>query len=486
MERVKQKQKKHIRKGWILLAVFLVLAGVAAALVVLDRTPVDIPEEIVNEIKKQEAVFVTQIPEEEIESLSVFPRDYTAYALQKYGDEMGLLPDLSMPLRQDVVDSILYAAGTMQANIVLGPMEELHATPADFGFDPPSLRYVITRTDGGETEVLLGDTVPETEVEQYYCMAEGMVYTVLSEPCYPLFHNEEYLRDFRQPSLQSDLVDRIEVQGALQMTLQYTPDGFVMETPVKYPVQGAKMDALLNYIDRMAFEAYLGPVEENDLEAFGLKDPYLTVTITQAPSHLEGVTTDGESISMDVGQITYTLLLGHDTGRSGVYVCWNGGVYKASNFLFGFWKKMNPEEFYSRAPMNFQVDRLRSVTVESAGEQTVYEVEMVEVIGENNQIATDEYGQTLYDAQVKKNGEIVDAAAFLNWYVQLNRIPVSGMGEIGGKEGAPVVSLFFRTDALERHVVFRPYDALHVWVEVDGTAVFYTEKSAISFLNTLP
>lgn len=469
-----------------MLAVLAVLLLVAAAIVMLDRAPADIPEEIISEIKKQEAVFVTQIPEEEIESLSVFPREYTAYELQKNGDQMGMLPDPSLPLRQDVVENILYAAGNLQANIVLGPMEDLHAAPADFGFDTPSLRYVIGRTDGQVTEVLLGDVVPETEAEQYYCMAEGMVYTVLAEPCDSLFHNAEYLRDFKQPSLQSDLIDRIEVSGALQMTLQYTVDGFVMEAPVKYPVQSTKMDAVLSYIDRMAFEAYLGTMEENDLESLGLHEPYITVTITQAPSHLEGVTVDGESISMDVGQITYTLLLGHDTGRSGVYVGWNGGVYKASNFLFGFWKQIDPNEFYSRTPMNFQVDRLRSVTVEAGGEETVYEVEMVEVIGEDNQISTDEYGQTLFDAQVKKNGEIMDAAAFLNWYVQLNRMPVSGMGETKNGGGEVLASVLLKTEDTERRVVFWPYDALHVWVEVDGTAVFYTEKSAISLLNTLP
>ena len=488
MERVKQKGKKHIGKGWILLAVLVVLAGVAAALVMLEKAPADIPEEIVDEIKKQEAVYVTRIPEGEIMALSVFPRDYTSYELQKNGDQMGMLPDLSLSLRQDVVEGILYAAGTMQANTVLGPMEELPATAAEFGFDAPSLRYVITRTDGRKTEVMLGDLVPATEMEaeQYYCMADGVVYTVLAEPCYPLYHNAEYLRSFHQPSLQSDLIDRIEVQGTLNMTLQYTPDGFVMETPVKYPVQSTKMDAMLTYIDRMAFEAYLGPQEENDLAALGLEEPRITVTITQAPSHLEGVTAEGESVSMDVGEITYTLHLGHDTGRSGVYVGWNGGVYKASNFLFGFWNEIEPEEFYSRTPMNFPVDRLQSVTVEAGGERTVYEVEMVEVIGEDNRIATDEYGQTLYDAQVKKNDEIMNTAAFLNWYVQLNRMAVSGIGERADKTGEPVAKLVIRTDATERTVVFRPYDALHVWLEVDGTAVFYTEKGVLSLLDALP
>lgn len=486
MERVKQKHKKQLKKGWILFAAVLVLAGVVAGIVLLDRAPADIPEEIAQEIKKAENVYVVHIPEEEITALSVFPRDYSAYELTVQDGKAGLLPDTSLPLRQDVVESILYAAGTLEASIVLGDAEALQATPADFGFDTPALRYVITRADGHETEVLLGDVVPETETEQYYCMANGVIYTVLAEPCDPMFHHADYLRDFRQPSLQSDLIDRIEVQGSVNMTLQYTPDGFVMETPLAYPVQKAKMDALLGYIDRMAFEAYLGPMEENDLKALGLQEPLVTVRLIQAPSHVEGISAEGEEVSMDVGEIAYTLLLGHDTGQSGVYVGWRGGVYKASNFLFGFWKELKSEEFYSRTPMNFPVERLLSVAVETAGDKAHYEVEMVEVIGDDNQIATDEYGQILYDAQVKKNGEIMDAATFMNWYVQLNKMAISGIGERADKAGEPVATLVFRTDATERSVVFRPYDALHVWVEVDGTAIFYTEKDAISVLNTLP
>lgn len=486
MDRVKQKQKKQLKKGWILLAVLLVLAGVTAAIGLMDREMAVLPEEIKEELQKAEKVYVTQIPAEEITTLSVFLRDYTPYELRKNGGQMGMMPDLSMPLRQDVVDGILYAAGTMQASHALGNMAELQASLADFGFDDPALRYVIEQADGRKTEVLLGKTAPETEAEQYYCLAEGKVYTVLSEPCEPLFHNADYLRDFQQPSLQGNLMDRIRVTGDVNMTLQYTPDGFVMESPVLYPVQKAKMDAILSYIDRMAFEAYLGPMEENDLEALGLKEPSVTVEMIQAPSHVEGITAEGEAVSLDVGKITYTLLLGHDTGRSGVYVGWRGGVYKASNFLLGFWKELRHEEFYSRTPMQFPVENLRSVTVKTAKETVRYEVEMVEVIGEDNQIATDEYGQTLFDAQVKRNGELMDAAAFLSWYVQLNRISVAGGDGQPQEAGEETARVVICTENTERTVVFRPYDALHEWMEVDGTALFYTEKSGLSLLDALP
>lgn len=485
MDKVARKSKKTIRhKRWFLLIAVLLLTCVG----LLSRQVKDNPAELpVEEYfpPQNETVYVVNIPQEQIVSLSVYPRDYTDYALIRTDEGMRLQQNTSVPLREDVVDSILYAAGCMPVNLTIGPAEEMETDA--FGFAAPSLRYEITDTQGNTVEVLLGDVVPETEVEQYYCLANGMIYTVLAEPSDVLYHHEEYLRDFRQPRLQADLIDRIDVQGDVTLTLYYTPDGFLMEKPEVYPVQQAKMDVVLTYIERMAFEAYLGTPEEVDLEALGLAQPRITVRISQAPSVISGITAEGEIASFDVDPREYTLQLGHDTGRSGVYVCWEGNVYKASNFLFGFWAELKPEEFYTRTPMNFPIDKLQSITVETSAETAVYDVEMVEVVTENNQIATDEFGQTLYDVQISKNGHPMEAKAFTDWYIALNKMAVSGLWtEETAGAGEVLATLTFNTENTQRRVVFRACDALHALVEVDGTALFYVEKASLTLLDYLP
>lgn len=487
MERVKKKEKrKQIKKGWILALALVILGLVTGLLLHEKKEAAKVPEEV-KILQAPQEIFVVNLPEMDVDSLAVYPRDYTDYELMRINGEMKLRTDPDTALRQDVVEDILYAAGCMKADIAIGKMDEVPDPPEAFGFDEPLLRYVIRQVNGTETQVLLGDKVPGTDAELYYCTADGMLYTVLAEPCEPLFVHEEYLRDFRQPALQSDLIDRIDITGDTTLSLQYTKDGFVMKEPVEYPADPSKMDALLKYVERMAFESYLGKQEENDLEALGLKEPCITLTLTQAPSTVTGITAQGETLSYDVPEKTYTLTLGKDTGRSGVYLGWEGGVYKGSNFLFGVWKELKPEEFCSKTPMNFQVDRLQRISVETQKEKAVYELEMVEVITENNQIATDEYGQVLYDVQIQKNGETADAETFLNWYVQLNQASLSGTVPAGAQpEGEILATLLFETDAVERKVVFRSFDALHAAMEVDGTTVFYLEKEAISLLNQLP
>ena len=54
---------------------------------------------------------------------------------------------------------------------------------------------------------------------------------------------------------------------------------------------------------------------------------------------------------------------------------------------------------------------------------------MVEVVTENNQIATDEFGQTLYDVQVSKDGHPMEAKAFTDWYIALNKMAARDKAE---------------------------------------------------------
>ena len=197
MERVKKKEKrKQIKKGWILALALVILGLVTGLLLHEKKEAAKVPEEV-KILQAPQEIFVVNLPEMDVDSLAVYPRDYTDYELMRINGEMKLRTDPDTALRQDVVEDILYAAGCMKADIAIGKMDEVPDPPEAFGFDEPLLRYVIRQVNGTETQVLLGDKVPGTDAELYYCTADGMLYTVLAEPCEPLFVHEEYLRDFR-------------------------------------------------------------------------------------------------------------------------------------------------------------------------------------------------------------------------------------------------------------------------------------------------
>lgn len=482
MQKVPRKQGKKDRKmSLVLLAAMGLLLLCAGAYLLLSR-PADLPAP-----EKAEEIWIVDEEAENILGLLIAPGEGASYPLVRINEGMCLFGQEEMPLRDDVVEEMLEAAGHLKAVHVIGRPEEISARLSDFGLEEPSLRVALTLQENEMKEIFFGNSVPEAEEEMYYCLADGVVYTVLAAPCDVLFHDAEYLRAFDQPELQSDLIDRIELTGDKEMTLQYTPVGFLMEKPYQYPADKQKMNALLKKLDDMAFEAYLGTPEENDMAALGLEMPCLTVVLTQAESVISGITAEGESVSFTVPEKQYTLQIGNETGKSGVYVCWEGGVYKASNFLLGMWKELQTEEFLSRTPMDFQVEQLSSLTVQKNGVQTCYRVEMVEAVTENNEIAADEYGQTLYDARVYKNGMETDASAFLSWYLQLNSLAFSGKVQDGWeKSGEKLAEIVIDTDVLARSIAFYPYDALHAVMTVDGKGVYYLEKTALSLLENLP
>jgi len=462
------------------------LATGAAVILVrsLSRPPQIMPAE--------EKTMLLARPSEEIASVLVAPKDSAAYPLLRKDGGFVLEGQEDTPLRESVMEEIVLSLGKVPAEAVVLP--DLNAgqglTTAAFGLEPPRARVEITYQDGEKAELLLGDLTANEETPQRYCMLAGdpKLYTILEADCEVFFHEMEYLRDFEQPGIDASLLDRIDVTGSVVWSAVYTPSGWQMEAPFAYPLSVQRMDALLNRIESMGFEAYLGGPETLDLAAYGLDAPEVTVRLTQAATVISGETEDGRQVSFPVAAREYTLRLGAETGKSGVYLLWEGKVYKASNFLLGFWKTLNPRDLVLLNPVNFQVNNLDEVRLAASGMSKAYEVRMVESVTENNQIATDEYGQTLYDMAVRRAGETedMDAEAFAAWYRQLAALSGDGtLPEGFALSGESRATITLTNSHLTRTVDFYPFDALHDAMAVDGAALFYVQKERVDQLIAL-
>ena len=490
MENVpKKKGRPPLRRRTVLLLILCACAAVGAAVVFVRSLskPLPIPE-------SAESVMLLSRPSEEIASVVIAPRDSTAYPLVRKEGGFVLEGREDAELRASVMDEITLSLGKVPAEAVvlaaLNPAQGL--TMAAFGLEPPQARISITYQDGEARELLLGDLAPNEDRPQRYCMIAGdpRLYTMLEADSTVFFHEMEYLLAFDQPSIDPSLLDSIEVTGGVVWQADYTPSGWQMEKPFRYPLSLTRMDALLNRIENMGFEALLGDEASVDLSAYGLDAPEVTVRLTQAATMITGETEDGQQVSFPLPEKEYVLKLGKETGKSGVYLSWEGQVFKASNFLLGFWKTLNPRDLVLLNPVNLQVNDLDEVRIEAPGVSAAFEVRMVESIAENNQIATDEYGQTLYDMAVCRAGETsdMDAEAFAAWYTNL--VSLSGDGTLpegftlSGESRAAVT---LTNSHLTRTIDFYPYDALHDAMAVDGVALFYIQKERVDqILSTIP
>ena len=336
--------------------------------------------------QETETLYLLPRSSNEIAAIEFSGENHEGYTLVRQGNDGFILENEGdVPLRSDVIDTLIASLNQMEAVQIAAHIQEDDINPADFGLASPRLQVRITYQDGAILDLLLGDDAP-TDVAQYYCSMAGddHIYTVYSDLCYPLFFEKAYLRAFDQPELSGDLMDRIDISGDIQFSLSYTPSGWQMSAPYAYPLNPLRTDALLAKIEAMAFESCLGDPDDVDMAALGLLDPCLTIQLTQAPTILSGLDENNEFLSVNLPAREYNLLIGYETGKSGVYLQWEGRIYKASNFLLGFWKELQFEDYLLATPVNILVNDLRVLSVETASHSHSYRIEMVESITENN------------------------------------------------------------------------------------------------------
>ena len=415
MQKVPHKKTRQPLKGRTVLLIILCCAALAGAgLYLLRSQPTVLPP-----VTDSETLLLLSRPKEDISAIAVAPRDGMAYPLVRQGDTFVLLGQEDEKLRAGILDNLLISLSELPAEttVLQSFSEDQGLLLSAFGLDPAQARITVTYTDGEKKELRVGNLAPNEETPQRYCMVSGSdaLYTILEADSVPLLRDMASLRDFVQPSLDGSLLDRVEITGQVEWALHYTPSGWQMDAPFSYPLSIPRTDALLNKIESMGFAACLGKAEKLNLKDYGLDAPALTITLTQAATVITGETAAGEQVSVPVPETVYTLRIGSETGKSGVYVQWQDQVFTASNFLLGFWKELQPLDYLLQTPVNLLVNDLNEVRFTLGGSTRAYQVRMVEQVTENNQIAVDEYGRVLYDCAVNRAGETqdMDAEAFL-------------------------------------------------------------------------
>lgn len=481
-----RKTKKGLKKPAILLGLilFALLCLGGTWLLKATQPMPEMPQDT-------EPLYLLARGSDEIAAVRMVPQNGQSYTLiRKTGQGFLLENEEDIPLRTDAVDALAAALGKMEAVQIAGHLHEDEMDPASFGLSPARLMISLTYQDGQTAELMIGGDVP-ADAAQYYCMITGddHIYTVYADVCYPLFYEKDYLRAFDQPDLSGDLLDQIDITGDLQFSLSYTPSGWQMTHPYAYPLNPLRTNSLLSKIESMAFESCLGHPENVDMEALGLANPALTIRLTQAPTLLSGLDENNEFLSLNLPARQYTLLIGHETGKSGVYLQWEGMIYKASNFLLGFWKELQIEDYLLATPVNILINDLNTLSVKTDARSVSYSISMVESITKNNQIATDEYGQILYDAEITRSGEKtpMNAEAFLNWYAALAGLTPSGkLPENWQPDGAPLAEITLHSQSITRSLALYPYDPFYHALSVDGVALYYVENSWLDKIIAAP
>ncbi len=481
----RKKVRKPLSKGKILLlaAGVLLLAAGGWWLTENNKPTVPAPSGKVDTYK--------MLAERDLDTLTtirVTPPSGESYTIL-YADDV-----MSVPGREDdALDSlieldILSWGAAVEAHDTILNTEENEVLLSDFGLDPAQASITYCYSDGEEITLLLGNNLPD-ESAYYFFMMQGdpNIYSAAPDLWDAASYEKDTLFKVVQPKLKGELLDAITLAGDADLRLERTATGWTLTAPSRYPVDSAAAGTLLTNIEGMRFANYLGSADALNLADYGLDVPRLTITLDQAATVLYTYDDDDTSYNYEIPAHTITLMIGNDANSVGIYCLYEGKVYVGTSYSLGFWQQLTAKKLQLRNPIDWAANQLTYISLATAAQSVAYDISFVEQIKENNEIATDDYGQTLYSVVATRNGQAVDETAFVHWYYQLTQVSATGFLPAGyAPSGEPVAEIVMKNDYEQRTIRLYPYDALHVAIEVDGVCVFYMRSNWEGELDAAP
>lgn len=470
MNQPPRKPLRTMRRGALiaLCASFAAVLAIALYLIIRPQTPAGI------ESHDHSTVLVSR-EIADIQSVTVENADGRFTCL--YRDQtLVLKDDPDAALDADDVKSLLECGRKITALDTVLDTSAQAVRLSDFGLDAPDA-VRVTYSDGTTAALLVGRLSP-ADIPSHYAMLEGdpRIYTVD-----PYFYEiasltKESLRAFEQLSLKADLIDAVTVAGDTALNAAYNGEFWQMTTPYDYPMDETKTRALLENIETMRFSAYLGRADELALADYGLNSPRVALTVTQARSLVSATDEDGKSVTVEIPETVHTILIGGMRGDTMYYALYDGGVYTTGALTTAFLLSLNASDLLNRNPVSFPEKSLQSLTLSRGGEETRYDVSLVESVLPNNELETDGYGNVLYRFAVARDGREIDSEAFLSWYARLVVMQAQGWAkEEAYRDKQPSLTVTLASAAHERVIEYIPYDLTHSVCRVNGVALFYAD-----------
>ncbi len=419
MQPVRTKSKTGLRKSAVLAIALCVLMAVAVALYFLLRPAA--PE---RSSEEDNTVSLTLLDYDVslIERITVHPSRTESYTLINTENGVRLESDLEYPLRERTVQTLMYYAVHLTADERAARTNQMDLS--EYGLQPGVCSVDVSLAAGKEYTISLGSAVPMDEV-RYYAMVSGddSVYSVTSDVMDALNVQFSMLHPVTSLAIDAELIDRITCsEGGGQETYfsaERTDAGWSLTEPFRYPLSVEKMDSLLSSLENLRFSTWVGKDTPLNRHKYGFEAPSLVLSLDFAPSVLTVPDEEGIEQTFDLPASNITILRGDRYSDTASYYLFNGDIMTGTVVTFSVVGKLNWQECITGMPFIYGQNNLSEVAVMSGGTETRYEIRYIERVLPNNQFETDEYGNTVYEMRVRKNGQPTDAYAFSEYYTRL-------------------------------------------------------------------
>lgn len=473
----KHEKKKFPRWGWLIIIISLTITTTFIYLLERKVEPPKIET-------KSERIDLLRLPVSDIASLTVYPTGGEKYTIvQKKQGQYHLESNPDYPLQAKTLDEMFDAVSSMVADsMVIKNIPETQLQ--EFGVNEESLRFTITDKNKESSTWYFGYEL-NTEVPMRYLYQQGgsMYLTGINYPDICNFTVQE-LHPVPSINFTPDIITGIQVvQGNHALRLIDENGMWFLTAPFKYPADKQAVDGLLQKIGDMRLAAFVEDASDQALTRYGFDMPRATITLNIADSTISVLSPEQQVVQQDrIAAHSNTFVIGNPIEGIGFYCLYEDMVFKATNLSMGFFMDMYAEDYTLKNPFNISLNVMKSMKLQRNGETTDYQFIIVEQILQNNEIATDEFGNTLFDMHVEKNGAPIETSSFIADYTNLNHVRVDGILDDSKKinQENPLLLAELEYETGRRTIAFYPYDALHAAVSIDGIICHYIEIEKIS------
>ena len=482
---VKKKTRRKLRKGWLMLAAAV---GLSAALALVLLLPAIRQRHPAQSIPVHESTFRTLeiLEPAQVESVTIHPVGGDAYTLRMQNgvlmlEREGALADISDLYAQEILSAVTQIVA--QA-VVAEDAAEVEL--AQMGLEPPQATAAVRCTDGTQSVLKLGGSVPNTTYS--YCQWNGStaVYMCDSGVADALSLTANQLLPVSQPEVYSALVKRLRIENAAGSFEMVFGDGAygMLTQPYVYPLDAEASSAILTALQNMRLGTREGDVTAENRAAYGFDQPLCVLSIDQTAGRYSRIAESGQLVTQSLPAQSLRFVIGRAEGDF-FYTCeYEGSCYFISRFLVEALVNASADALASRHPANLGDLPLNCIRMEASGKTAEMCVAYTERVLPNNELETDENGGPVYNAAVTLNGAQSSQEQLDELQSRLAEMTVSGNAPQSFEAQAPC----WRVEITAQNGLVRVLEGyrLDLFTDVlfvDGTARHTIAADAIDILT---
>ena len=492
MQKVTKRTRRARPGKWALILVFSAIVLTVALSALLRSADKKEPQET-QKRAAEENLLLYQTDTAQLAEIEILRDGETEIIFEYMNGALVLKGDPSFPINDHIVSSLLETAASLTAD---AHVMDFESPPSDeelsrFGLSPARRSACFRFHDGSEIVLSTGNLMP-IENPRYYAMAstKSALYSVTQDVRDAVSPTMESIHPVSRPQINSDLIDRVQVEGTVTFDARRTDAGWEMLSPYVYPLSDALMDNLMSQLDGIRFANWLGKAENMDLKALGLSPANKTLTLTFAETSVSAPDENGENVTFSLPENRMVFSLGDQKNDTSYYLLYEDEVYSVTVLSFSFLTSFSWEKYLSAVPVSFPTNDLSRIYCRLNGSEAEYLISYSEHVLPNNELETDEYGNLLYDLQVTREGQPVDTEAFLSWYGLLSGMTATRLSDRTspgpGAEPAFEISLTNARGTVTRNVSILPGDAVEDILYVDGVSLFTIDRAWRDLVTAFP